>query len=222
MALTPFGLWPVNMGTAASWNSKVKAYFIPASDTGQYFVGDPVIRTGAVNAETVYGFHIGALPVVAAPQTTTAGTPPVTTITGRATGVIVGFLADQLNQDVTYSVGGKGRVALVIDDPLTEYEVLADEPIALGAIVGKNVSLNPGTPNTFVGMSGISINTESAATTITLPWTVLRASDRIGNDLLGNPGNPGATPPIPAADPGPTIFVVRLNQSTEANATAGV
>ena len=113
---TPFGLTPIKN---SPFNEIPKNYYyIPSSYATALFKGDPVVKTGTSNtvAVTTAGryFNPGSLPEI---NKATAGD-------GNAiTGVIIGFLPNPSNLNITYNPASTECVAIVADSPLQEFEI---------------------------------------------------------------------------------------------------
>ena len=194
----PFGLRPVKKLNSGVNNAGVNAYYIPSSYGTALFIGDVVVKTGTANTAAFLGMDAGTLPEI---NKITAGT-------GNAcTGVIVGFSVLQTDQSKAYNPASTERIAYVLDDIGTEFEVQDDGSGALAAVdVGTNFNLIITTAgSTVTGLSGTMLNATSTATTATLQLTILRLAPIPGNALCVN-----------------AIWRVRLNNHTESVNTAGI
>lgn len=194
---TPFGLRPVQHRNGAPYNGSANQYYIPAAYATALFIGDPVVRTGAVNTARVGAYPVGALPIVAK---ATAGT------TNPITGVIVGFVSDA--QSTLHNPAFTERIALVCDDPEVLYEIQADG-VLTPADVGLNAVLiytNAG--NTVTGQSGAELNTTGTvpATAVGFQLKIKRFANRDDNDMAATKAK----------------VLVTINTSTETAATVGI
>lgn len=107
----PFGLKPLRYMSGAPYNGAANLYYT----TANLFIGDPVIRTTDSNSAEYYGNPIGSLPAVVASTATS----------GRITGVVVGFFAEQATSPV-YNPASTGRGVYVADDPGLVFAVQDD------------------------------------------------------------------------------------------------
>jgi len=198
---TPFGLTPIKN---SPFNEIPKNYYyIPSSYATALFKGDPVVKTGTSNtvAVTTAGryFNPGSLPEI---NKATAGD-------GNAiTGVIIGFLANPSNLNITYNPASTECVAIVADCPLQEFEIQeesAGSPLAVTS-VGLNANLvYAESGSTVTGLSGAELDTTTPATTSTFQLKILRLMDGPEN-AIGQHAN----------------WRVKINNHTEANVTTGI
>lgn len=163
-ALRPTGLSPVKTLNSGNYNGQANLYYIAASDTNAYAIGDPVVSSGSSDSNGVPGITLAAA-------------------TGAIRGVIVGLgtseglIANPNNLNQTIRSSGANAVAyyaMVVDDPSVIFEV--SEPSSGGtaltaAAVGFNVNLVVGTNNGFT--STWTISNSGAATTATLQVRLL-------------------------------------------------
>lgn len=173
---TPFGLKPVRHKGGAPYNGAANPYYIPATDSTNLFIGDPVVKTGTANTaelKRVGGdFAVGTLPAVAR---ATAGA------TNRITGVIVGFMPVTRESEV-YGVASTDRVALIADDPDLVFEAQADAALAVTG-VGANANLVfTSSGSTITGISGVEVDSSTSAVGATLQCRVLRFVNRSDNE----------------------------------------
>lgn len=198
---TPFGLIPIKNSPFVEIPKNY--YYIPSSYATALFIGDPVVKTGTSNtaAVTTAGrlFNPGSLPEI---NKATAGD-------GNAiTGVIIGFLANPSNLNVAYNPASTERIAIVADSPLQEFEI--QEESAGSPLAATSVGLNANvvyaeSGSTATGFSGAELDTTSPATTATFQLKILRLLDAPEN-AIGQHAK----------------WRVRINNHTEANATAGI
>lgn len=144
-------------------------YFIPATDGTAMSVGDPVKYAGSADSD---------------------GVPTVTVATAgdACCGVIVGFKPDKDYEDNTYREASTARYAIVADSPNQLFVVQEDsDGGALAATnVGQNADLIFGGTNTTTGMSGVELDSSTAATTATLQVKVIRLDRRPDNEIGTN------------------------------------
>jgi hypothetical protein len=197
-ANTPFGLRPVQHRNGAAYNGSFKVYYIPAAYATALFVGDPVVRTGAVNTAATGSYPVGSLPVVAK---ATAGT------TNPIHGVIVGFVQNGTTM-LTYNPASTERLAMVCDDPDILFEIQAG-----GTLTPADVGLNAcviytQSGSTITGKSGVELDTTSAvpATTVGFQLKIKRFVNRDDNDMAASQSK----------------VLVTINTAAEAPATVGI
>lgn len=177
----PNGLVPVNTGNGAAWNSQANWYPIASTSTQSLFKGDPVTLS-------------------------TAGT----VIRGTASQAVLGIL-DQVSyqlpaqpQFFTYPfwpgsvtvVSGTQPMAYVIDDPNVAFTIQeTDAGGASGtpltqASVGNNANFLYTAGSVTTGVSAVSLNNASAATTLVGNIKILAVDQRV---TLGVPGVVGTS-----------------------------
>ena len=200
-ANTPFGLVPIKNSPFVEIPKNY--YYIPASYANALFIGDPVVKTGTSNSAAVLGdgrpFAPGSLPEI---NKASAGDG------NKITGVIVGFLAMPTNLNAAYNPASTERVAIVADSPLQEFEIQeesAGSPLAITS-VGLNANLvYAESGSAATGLSGAELDTTTPAADATFQLKILRLLDTPGN-AIGQHAK----------------WRVRINNHTEANATAGI
>ena len=186
------GFSPIG-GVDQKGHGGTKAYFIPASVAASVGVGDVVIKTQGLNPIEINNIPANTLPTC---------TPAVAALgTTKATGVIVGIMPiDAYSPIDAHGKGGTNRVVFVMDDLNAEYKVRANAEETIK--VGQNADIVYAAPS--LGMSGVSL--ASSADTATLPFRVV--------GVITSPDNNAAEA---AAE-----YVVRFNNSSEAQGVAGV
>ena len=197
----PFGLRPVQHRNGAPYSGACRPYYIPAAYGTALFIGDPVVITGAVNTAAVNApgagsFPVGALAVVAK---ATVGSNPIT-------GVIIGF-AGTFDSPKHNPVSTE-RVVLVCDDPEVLYEIQADGTLTPGDVGYNGVLIYTHTGSAITGRSAAELDTTSTvpATTAAMQLKIRGFVNREDNDMA-------------AAN---AKVLVQINNSTIANATAGI
>lgn len=197
----PFGLRPVQHRNGAPYSGACRPYYIPAAYGTALFVGDPVVITGAVNTAAVKAAGVGSFPVggLAVVAKATVGSNPIT-------GVIVGF-AGTFDSTV-HNPGNTERIALVCDDPEVIYEIQADGTLTPGDVGYNGVLIYTHTGSTITGRSAAELDTTSTvpATTAAMQLKIRGFVNREDNDMA-------------AAN---AKVLVQINNSTIANATAGI
>ena len=182
----PFGFKPVRHIDGSKYNGQSQLYFIPSTDATAYAVGDLVTFVGTTNSTDSYALGV---PIVAR---ATAGGVPVL-------GAIVGFKVDPTNlqnSGFNPASNANGRYVWVADTPDIIYE--AQLCGSAGAAVAPNLSAAAGTnyvglnasifapaatANLGAGLSGMMVDTSTAAVTSTLALKIIRYSMRIDQDL---------------------------------------
>lgn len=160
-----FGFRPV---VGADSRYRVVHAIIPSSDGTATFVGDAVKLLAAGSG--------GAYPAVIQ---CAAGDPVY--------GVVVGFEASPSALDDQYRKASTERVAKVVLAEGAEFEVQSDDDTTALAIadVGLNANFIVAAGSTVTGISGMELDSSSAATTSTLDLQIVRLVDRDDNLLSG-------------------------------------
>lgn len=172
---TPMGLVPVRRIDGMPWNSSLRRYQIPATNTSAYYLGDPVIKLAA-NADAN-----GVPAVVLA----TAGTA------NKVTGVICGFepkpgwIGSPGNAYRPAAAQTLATYVYVCDDPSVLFEVQCDSGGGefAAASVGKNANLLSGSGSPYTGWSGWLLDTSSVGTGATLQVNVISGVPALDNTL---------------------------------------
>jgi hypothetical protein len=188
----PNGFRPIRHLNGSMYNGQANLYYIPSTDSNAYAVGDLVAFVGTTNStvSNIYGVNqqIG-VPIVAR---ATAGSVPVL-------GPIVGFLADPTNlqnSGFNPASNANGRYVWVCDgaDVVFEAQLCGAAGVAIApnitAAAGTNfIGLNASiyapaaTSNFGAGLSGMMVDSSTAAVTSTLAVKIIRYSARIDQDL---------------------------------------
>jgi hypothetical protein len=124
---------------------------------------------------------------------------------GPITGVVEGFVPDGVTDRVGYGAASTAFYVLVRDDPNAEFMIQDTAGTIAAADVGLNASMTLAAGNAYSKRSGNVLDAATKATTATLPLKILGLAQIPGNDF-------GAYAKLR----------VKINNSTEANATAGV
>jgi len=184
----PRGFTPVRHLNGAPFNGATQMYYVPSTDTTAYAVGDLVKLVGTTNSEDFYNY---GCPIV---TRAAAGNTPLL-------GAIVGFKADPnnlVNSGFRQNPSGAtaGFYVWVADAPDLIFE--AQLCGASGAAVAPNVTAAAGTnyiglnasiyaptatSNFGSGLSGMMVDSSTAATTNTLALKILNYSRRMDQDL---------------------------------------
>jgi len=148
------GLRPVRTFGASQYFGRTEVFYKAAGTTvtDDLFVGDPVIFSGTADATT------GRAGISRATVTGTTNTGPIL-------GIIVGFeLRDTNNLDRNWVDGADAAYVLVDVDPMTVYEVQADEAVAITS-VGLNGNLISVAGSRTTGCSDVELDVTSVSGT---------------------------------------------------------
>lgn len=161
------GFRPTRYLNGAPWNGAATKYFVRAADSTALFIGDAVKLDGGSDAG-------GIRSVTQA----TAG--------AAAIGVVVGMVVDPLTiNSPMYRTASTARYLMVADDPNLLFE--CQEDAVGGALasdsVGLNASLIVGSGSTTTGLSGMQLDTSTAATTATLELKIMEFVQRADNEV---------------------------------------
>lgn len=206
----PFGLKPVKHLDGSAWNQVANMYYIPASDTNAYYIGDAV--KALADGDLVNGV----------PGVVLAGTRNAALTSGNLRGVIVGvgssvatpggnspqaFDPDNLNVLFIPATKTKAYYVWVVDSPDVIFEAQADT--FANTAFNKNVPLFvANAPTAPQNQSASYAQGSAAATTQALPLKVVGAPASPDNDT---------------ASPGTNARIyVKINQHELANNTVGV
>lgn len=126
---------------------------------------------------------------------------------GPFTGVVVGFVPDGTVNMTAYGAASTAFYVLVCDDPNVLYEITED---AVGgslaaADIGLNASVIAASGSSYSKRSGFMLDTSTKATTAGLELKIVGLVPRPDNALTAN-----------------SKVLVRINDHTEPNATAGI
>ena len=148
-------------------------------------------------------------PVVKAGSADAAGIASVTRATAGAaiTGVVMGFVPDGTTDQAGYRAASTAAYVLVCTDP-SEAFIIQEDGVGgqlAAADIGLNASIIVAAGNAYSKRSGVMLDSSTKATTSTLELKILGLAPIPGNDF-------GAY----------AKFLVMINNSTEATASAGV
>jgi hypothetical protein len=159
----PFGLKPYRYANGSAWNAQTTSYPIASGYATSMFTGDPVTTL----ADGTIGIGV-------------AGSAIRGVFTGcKYTNALGQFVHSAFWPASTTLAPGTTAEALVIDDPNLVWTIQeADGAGAAGtplvpADVGLNANFRVGTGSTATGLSGVTINNTSEATTATLNLKIL-------------------------------------------------
>lgn len=173
------GLFPVGHLSGAPFNGLVRMYLVPSSGSGSIFVGDPVKSAGTAGAAgvTVNGQDVEGMATIAAAAAGDA-----------LRGVVIGFLPDQDNLMKKHRTTSTNRIALVVDDPGTIFEIQEDsEGGALAATaVGANADFsNISAGSATTGISGVELDSSGIETTTTSAQLRVYSLVKKADNILG-------------------------------------
>jgi hypothetical protein len=171
----PAGLSPVGYLNGAPWNGQGRRYYIPASDTNAYSIGDPVTLTGDGDASGVAGVVLA-----------TPGSGIVGVVLGAGGERYGGMSADpdNLNTTIVPATKTKPYYVMVCDDPNVLFEVqeIGTGTALTAAAIGLNCNLVAGTNSGY--LSGWLLDNTTEATTSTLDVKLLGLR-QITNNVFG-------------------------------------
>jgi len=192
-AYRPSGLRPARYLDGAPWNGAAHLHVFHASNATATFIGD-LVQLDLTNGGSPAGYKF---PGLAAVQRYAAGQT-------NCRGVVVGILPEpDFSQDPVASLGRRHRLAstaryvLVVDDPAVLFSAIetAADGVSAGTSmvvtdIGNNVELQTANVagSTLTGMSGMTLNNASKATTATLPLRLVefaQAEDNVYGDTFG-------------------------------------
>jgi len=172
-ANTPRGLIPYRYASGAHYNGAFNVYSVPATYATNLFVGDPVVATGAADAN--------GIPVV---QIASAGGGAFTL--GPMVGVVpAGTPQIAVTRDLpVYRQASVAAYIAVADDPNLLFWVQEDSvggSIATATSGMKNADLVSGSGSTTTGYSGWMLDSSTIATTSTLQLRIMTALQEVDN-----------------------------------------
>lgn len=187
---SPFGLRPVGTLSGAPWNGKANVYTAIAGYNTAIYIGDPVVDAGTVTTN--------------ADGTITKDVQLAAT-TDVITGVVIAVLPDT-SSSLPYRAASTLRRLLVVDDPNVIFEAQEATGGGLAAAdLGLNISFNAGTPSTVTGRSGLTLKTDTEATSNTLALKLYGISSRPNNETGDS-----------------CVWLVRINRHRYVDQLAGV
>jgi hypothetical protein len=172
----PRGIIPVQRLDGSPYNGKANIYSVPAAYATALFLGQPLIATGASDAN--------GIPVV---QTATNGA------TNQMIGPMVGIVDGgepivTITRDMpVYHPASTAQYILVADDPDLIFEAQEDSVggnIATATAGTKNIDLIAGAGSTVTGFSGWMLDSSTIGTGPTLQMRLI-AGVRRANNAMG-------------------------------------
>jgi hypothetical protein len=161
------GFKPVKHLSGAPYNGQANLYYMASGYATAAYVGD-VVKI-----------------VTAADTTGRAQTVELAAAGNAVVGVIVGFLPEPTNLDVsgTYRAASTARYCWVADSPDTIFQAEASNGTPVYSDLGLNVNHAVGTPNATFARSGAYLDWGTEANTATLTFKVLSIVDSPDNEI---------------------------------------
>lgn len=171
------GFRPVRYLNGAPWNGQANKYVIPAGNGTATFIGD-LVKADATGDDAGYQTVIQAA------------------ASNAVLGVIVGMEVTPGSLDTPqYRAASTRRVVWVADDPNLIFEAQEDgdtDPLETTDI-GLNINVVVGAGSTVTGASGMQIDSDTAATTATLPLRLMGLVQRPDNENVLSAGGQAYT-----------------------------
>lgn len=185
----PFGLRPVRYLSGAPYNGAINLYSVAAGYGTAIFIGDPVVDIGTT--QQVNGVFYKDVQLAAT--------------TDVITGVVVGVVPETRDSTI-YRAASTLRLLMVADDPNLIFEAQEATGGGLAAAdLGLNISFNAGTPSTVTGRSGLTLKTDTEATSNTLALKTVGISSKPNNETGDS-----------------CVWLVRINRHRYVDQLAGV
>lgn len=167
----PFGFRPHSTLNAASYTGQIRKFFVDASDSTAFYVGDPVILDG-----TEGNLYVNDHPVAGVTKAGTATTEEIV-------GICVGVEPLYSDLELKYRKASTGMYVFVDTDPNTVYEVQGDSDTYATADIGLNTNFALSSGSTTTGVSNAVWDQDTVATTTTLPFKIIGSSPAPDNDV---------------------------------------
>ncbi len=185
----PFGIRPIN-DNGTPWNGQGRMVFFPTSQSGNIFLGDPLVPLGGGDA-----FGVPAVGIASAGGGATVLGGFIGVCNGPAAG---GNATSTLTRDLpVYRQASIANYGFVCDDPNQLYAIQEDSvggAMAAASADFGNADLVAGSGSTVTGFSGWQLDSSTLQTTSTLQLRIL--------GLLRGPNNAIGVN---------AVWVVRLN-----------
>ena len=198
------GLLPAINGAGDPYHATVRIFHIPATNAAAIFRGDTVVVASSTigvqgggdlpanvavpTANSVVGNGGGSLLGNASLAPNISRWVPGDT-TSLIAGAVVGWgplTLYQAKNSFQYAPAAFEAWAAVETDPQMEFQItmptVPNPVFNLQLFAGVDVQANAGQQSTRFGISGVSLNPATLATTTTLPLRLLNSSEQIGND----------------------------------------
>lgn len=160
----PSGFFPRAYLNGSDWNGQARQYYVPASDTDAFYIGDLVESVAGASNGIVLGKASVGIPAVA--KCASGATPR---------GVLVGVDFDVVDLSPSYLPATKTKAHLiyVADDPQLVFEIQGDNTTTLAdTCVGQYADYTVATPG--AGFNAVSASVLTTATIAANPLLPLR------------------------------------------------
>lgn len=175
---TPRGLVPYRYASGAMYNGSASIYSVPASYGTALYIGDPVVATGASDANGIPVVQIAT----AAGGAYTLG--PIISVVNGGDPVV------PVTQGLPiYHPASTNQYVLVADDPDLLFWIQEDSvggSIAMATAGMKNADLVAGSGSTVTGWSGWMLDSSSIATTNTLQLRLIGGLQEADNTMASS------------------------------------
>jgi hypothetical protein len=182
----PSGLKPLRHLDGLPVTGALTKVFIPASDGVAVFIGDIVQYTGlsAIAGTIKFGEDVSGIP-----QVTRS-----TAVAAAWAGVVVGFKVNPDNLMQKHRAANTDRIAYICVDQRMVYEIQEDALVTPvpAASVGLNAGIVFTAGSTVTGVSGLVLDSDTAAVTAALPLKIIGLVKRPDNEF--NSGGAGTDP----------------------------
>jgi hypothetical protein len=165
-----FGFRPIKHTNGAPYNGQVNKYIIPSGDTVAVFQGDLVTLAGSSAESSLDEQYYATVKQAAANDVTV--------------GVVMFFEPNPSNLNQLHRPAETERIVYVADSPDLVLET--QEDAVGGALAATSVGLNAniivGSGSATTGQSGMELDSNTAATTNTLPLKIVGFVPRVDNE----------------------------------------
>lgn len=167
------GLIPYRRYDGSYWNGSANIYYVPSTYATALYIGDPLVATGASDAN--------GIPVVGI-ATAAGGAYTIGPMVGIVNG---GEPVIAVTRDLPiYHPASTSQYILVADDPNLLFMMQEDSvggSIAMATAGTKNVDLIAGSGSTVTGYSGWQLDSSTIQTTATLQMRLMRGLNQPDN-----------------------------------------
>jgi hypothetical protein len=175
---SPFGLSPVRYLNGSAWNQQCNLYCIPSTDTNQYGIGDIVLSLKGGDANGVP--YANKAVAASIPRGVIVGVDPTLTsgISLQGTPLTLETIAIPATKARDYYI-------YVVDDPMTIFEVQADNATSTTAVASLGGNALPVIANPAAGspFSGTTLGIATIAVTATHMLKILGLTRKPGADF---------------------------------------
>ena len=174
----PRGLIPYRYTWGQKYNGAANIYSVPAAYGTALYIGDPLVATGASDAN--------GIPVVQI-ATAAGGNYTIGAMVGIVNGGAPGAPTIPVTRDLPiYHPASTAQYILVADDPNLLFEIQEDSvggSIAMATAGTKNADLVAGTGSTTTGFSGWQLDSSTIQTTNTLQLRLIQGLTQTDNTM---------------------------------------